>query len=367
MKEENGESILKKSIIITLILLILMSAFMTGALALISPSDDFYVTDSANVLTEATRRDIITSNLDLEVRCQGAQIVVVTIEYLGDMQADEYAVQLFNDWCVGASEANNGMLLLLVTEEFRGGISVGAGIESVFNEEMQSDYLNMYFWDEVDARNYDTAVRNICEALFSWYAGYYGVNQDYQGGDAYIPAPEYPPYAQPTPSQGPSGEVVTTTYSFGGVLMVFWLIIFFIVILVIISAASADRRRHRAYYVHMGMPIPRYHWWYMWGPPRPYRVWHHRHHNNWRGPGGPRGPGGFGGPRTPPRGGGGSSGGGGSRPGGGFGGFGGGGFGGGSGRSGGGFGGFGGGGGFSGGGGRSGGGGFSGGGFSGRR
>ena len=359
---------MKKLTVISLTILLLTSVVALGALALVAQSEDYFVTDSADVLTEVTRQKIIDSNVDMMEKCHGAQIVIVTIKYLEGMPSDEYATRLFNDWGVGSLEGgNNGMLLLLATEELKGWLAVGEGIHGTFTDKMVNEYLNMYFWDEVDARNFDTAVNNICEALFSWYAGYYGVNQSSGQGSqnpdrnilpTAVPAHLYPIVAQPEQTRAAGGAASR----FFGTIIVFWFIVVFIIILIIISAAGADRRRHRAYYVHMGMPIPRYHWWYMWGPYRPYRVWynrHHHHHNNWRGgPRGPGGPGGFGGRGTPPRGGGrpGSGGfggfGGGSSGGGGFGGFGGGG------RSGGGFGGFGG-------GGRSGGGFGGGGGFSG--
>ena len=323
------------------------SVFAQVALALVAPSEDYYVTDDAGVLTEKTRQDIISANIDLELKCNGAQIVIVTVEYLNGVPSDEYASRLFNDWGVGAREANNGMLLLLATEEQKGWLTVGAGISGAFTNNMVNAYLDSYFWPEVDARNFDTAVRNICEELFSWYAGYYGVNQDRNEG-----AP-----VQPTPGYSVQEDYYSHSYGYNPypvMALVFWFFLFLVVFIIIIAAARSDRRRHSAYYVHMGMPIPRYHWWYMWGH-RPYRLWHYNH---WRGPRGPRGPGGFGGPPRGPGGFGGSSGGGSGRSGGGFGGFGGSS---GGGRSGGGFGGFGGGG-FGGGGSRGGGGGFSGGG-----
>jgi len=351
-----------------MLIVLLASVVTPGALALVSQSSEYYVTDDAGVLTEKTRQDIISANVDMEQQCQGAQIVIVTVKYLDGIPSDEYATKLFNDWGVGGSDANNGMLLLLATEELKGWLVVGAGISGAFTDKMADDYLNTYFWGEVDARNYDTAVRNICEALFSWYAGYYGVNQ---GNVAVAPTalPAQPTYgrpdvAQPGDTYNPYGRV----FNFGMIL--FWFIFIIIIIIIIASVAGTDRSRHRAYYVHMGMPIPRYHWWYMWGGNRPYRVWYNNNRYGPRGPRGPGGPGGFGGPRGP----GGFGGpGGGGRSGGGFGGFGGGGGrsgggcggcggGGGGGHAGGGFGGFGGGGGGGGFGGGHGGGGFSGGG-----
>ena len=140
-----------------------------------APSEDYYVTDNAIVLSNATKQDIISANIDLEQKCQGAQIVIVTVEHLNGIPSDEYAIKLFNDWGVGISDANNGMLLLLATEEYKGWLAVGAGISDAFTNNMATDYLDRYFWPDVDARNYDTAVRKICEALFSWYSSYYGI------------------------------------------------------------------------------------------------------------------------------------------------------------------------------------------------
>jgi len=424
----------KKALPIIIIVLLFVLTFAPAALALVEQSEDFFVTDAAGVLTEKTKNDIIDANIDLMDKCRGAQIVIVTIKYLDGMYADEYAMRLFNNWGVGDAELDNGMLLLLVTEERRGGLVPGSGIISLWDDATIDKYLDAHFWPEVDNGNFDTAVRNICEELFSWYAGYYGIDtgeSEYaqppvSGGDSYTRPPVssgdnnmQPPVSGGGSSSQSTGSGALTIISFFAMLVPF-LIILSIVVVIIVIAASADRRRYRSYYTHMGIPIPRYHWWFAWGH-RPHRVWYHnRHMHRPRGPRGhsgfggpPRGHGGYGGPPRghggyggPPRGPGGSNrpsggfggsgnrpsggfGGSGNRPSGGFGGFGGsggsrssGGFGGssrpssgfggfgGSGRSSGGFGGRGGGG-FSGGGGR-GGGGFSGGGgrgggFGGRR
>jgi len=349
-------------------------------MALVQKSEDFFVNDAAGVLTEATRQDIINSNIDLMETCQGAQIVIVTVKYLDGLYADEYATQLFNSWGVGSGGADNGMLLLLATEELRGGLVVGAGIAGVFTAENREQYLETYFWPEVDNRNFDTAVRNICEALFLWFANYYGVNRDSgQDGNTERQPESYPQeYYYYCQSCGKAYfelsdaeqcyQVDRVNLRIGTFVLIF---IFALIIFVIfVASIGSDRHRHSMYYAHMGMPVPMYHWWFLWGV-RPYRTWYRTHHHNWRGPRGPGGPGGFGGggyggfggSGGRPGGGSGGFGGSGSRPGGGFGGFGG--SGGSGGRSSGGFGGFGGGGGrsggvFGGGGGRSGG-------FSGRR
>ena len=270
-----------------------------------APQDvSFLVSDNAGVLAEKTIQDIISANIDLMNQCQGAQIALVTIDSFSGANLGEYATNQF----IEKGVANNGMLLLLITEEYDGWFVTGPGISGVFSDAMAQQYLNSYFWPDVDARNFDTAVRNVYSALYSWYINQYANTQ--------------------------TGQDYTA-------LIVFLVIFILLIFIIIMMSVTGDRRRHRMYYTHMGMPIPPYHWWFLWGA-RPYRSWYRTtyHRNNWGGgPRGPRGPGGFGGFGGGGRSGGGFGGfGGGGRSSGGFGGFGGGG------RSGGGFGGFGGGG-----------------------
>lgn len=324
---------------------------MTSAFAaVVAKSADYYVADYAGVFSETLKEKIIDSNTGpngLETLCDGAQIVVVTIQYLDGMYADEYAMQLFNDWGVGSKTANNGMLLLLATEEKKGWLTVGAGISGSFTDQMANDYLDQYFWPDVDRGQYETGTSKVLEELFSWYAGYYNVNQNNGGTVTAVPNGGSNNGGNSNYNNGnngyyDNGNYYNGSYSYySGGFAIIWIIIIFVIILVFISAAFSDRRRYRSYYTHMGMPMPPYYFWYMWGGP--HRSWWYGPGGpGWRGgprgPRGPGGPGGFGGPRGGGMGGGGRSGRGGGS---GFGGFGsGGGFGGGS--SGGGFGGFGG-------------------------
>lgn len=316
---------MKKRLISALFVLMLALALAVPALAVVEQSDAYYVADYAGVLSDEIEQKIISSNVDLEQKCKGAQIVVVTVEYLEGIPSDEYAMQLFNDWGVGSKTENNGMLLLLSTEEKKGWLTIGYGISGSFTNQMAEDYLNRYFWPDVDRGRYETAVSKVLEELFSWYADYYEVNND---------APV---------TVNPGGNYSGGTYyggyyrSYGGSFLAgafVWIVIVLVIIIIFVASVSADRRRYRAYYTHLGMPVPRYYPWFIWvGPHR--HWWYGPGGPGWRGgprgPRGPRGPGSFGGGRS----GGGFGGFGGGRSGGGFGGFGGGG----TGRGGGGFGG----------------------------
>jgi len=313
-----GEIILKRLIITPLLIILLLAAAAAPvALALVAQSPDYYVTDDAGVLTSVTRHDIIDANRELEYYCDGAQIVVVTIEYLDGMYADEYALRLFQNWGVGNADADNGMLLLLVTEELKGGIAPGAGVGGIWDDETIDRYLDQFFWPEVDARNYDKAVRNIFSELYDWYLGYYGVDQQGAGqqgtgqqgtggGTQNAPPARDDGYRQPDPAPPATVRPASLCSQVAScfVVLPIFLLVFGLIILIIVISAFTDRRRYRSYHTHMGMPMPRYHWWYMWGH-RPYRSWHHHggHHGHHgprhRGPRGPRGPHGHGGPRGP--------------------------------------------------------------------
>ncbi len=271
-----------KKRIIPFILVIIMTVLMvTPAFAIVAKTDEFYVADYANVLSESTEQEIIDSNGFLENACSGAQIVVVAVEYLDGMYSDEYAMQVMNDWEVGDRNGKNGMVLVFATKENKGWLMQGDGIDAYFTDNMADDHMNDYFWGHYDNGKYDKAVQKLFPELVEWYEDYYNV--DAYGGDQYY-------YAEPE---------IYVNYSWIFIIVIFFAVFIFIAVL-------GSRQRYRSYYVHMGMPIPRFHFWHMWrGPHRhwhdPHRhhhhhTYHHHHtHHHHSGPRGPHGPSSFGG------------------------------------------------------------------------
>ncbi len=317
---------------ISLLLAAALTAVLSApALAMETPeqSESFYVLDEAGVLSSETEKAIIDYNGSLETQCDGAQIVVVTIDYLeSGVYADEYAVQIMDDWGVGSAAQNNGMLLLVVAKENRGGLTMGDGIDSAFTPSDAEDYCNEYLWPYVDAGNIDEGVSSLFMALLSWYDGYYGSSivtpsstpqgGGYQGG--YQNGGDYD--HNNYPENGSGGYSVS-------LFVVLWnLFIFLFIFCIFISLLMRPLFMRR--YGFWGL-FPFVYFGPRWRhrPSRPPGGWP-RGPRGPRGPGGPGGPGGFGG---------GSGSGGGGRSGGGFGGRGGGSFGGRSGGFGGGFGG----------------------------
>ena len=167
---------MKKRAVSLIAALLMCFSLVVSAFAVVEPSESFYCADYANVLSDSTEEMINVYNGALEWECQGAQIVVVTVNYLEGMYCDEYAYRLFNDWGIGSAEYNNGMLLLLAAEENKAWLAYGLGFQSMLSEEKVDRLLDKYFWKDFDAGKYDSAVAKLFKELVKWYDGVYGTH-----------------------------------------------------------------------------------------------------------------------------------------------------------------------------------------------
>ena len=82
--------ILFKILVIFIVLLFLVT---NHSYAIVKPSEEFYVNDTAKILSEDTKEYIINMNQGLEKQT-GAQIVVVTVKSLDGLSVEDYALQL---------------------------------------------------------------------------------------------------------------------------------------------------------------------------------------------------------------------------------------------------------------------------------
>lgn len=267
-----------RKIAVSLLLTVLL--LTTPALAItLEPGtgEAFYVQDNANVLSPSTEAQIASYNETLESQCSNAQLVVVTVSYL-DEDSDVAALQLMNDWGVGSAEESNGMLLLLVANEYRGWLATGDGIDEIFTDNTADEYLNEYFWNYIDNNQFDEGVISLTSALYQWYLDTYevsNINEYPQGATVTVNEP-YPydyEYYDPQPQRSNSMNILS--------------IIIFIVVIWALIASSRYRRMRSWGYTGSFWPL----FWF--GGHRIYRSWHHRH----PGPG-PRPP--HGGPRPGP-------------------------------------------------------------------
>lgn len=158
-----------------LLALCLVASLAPSALAAIPKRpENKYVLDSAGVLSSSTEKRIISTNQDLFAEC-GAEVVVVAVDFFGGKSREDYATDLFNQWGIGSSERNNGILLLLGIGEDDYYAQAGYGIEDYFNGGMLGDMLYDYLEEDFAAGDYDAGVRRFFDAvvdeLESYYAG----------------------------------------------------------------------------------------------------------------------------------------------------------------------------------------------------
>lgn len=254
-----------------------------AALAVVEPTSVFYVADYADVLSSDTENYIVQQNEALW-EATGAQLVVVTVDFLDGMYSDEYAAEIFHSWGIGDADANNGFLLLLSPGEGKGWAMVGRGLEDSLTASKLDGWLNDYFWDDFDAGNYDAAVIALFDQVHAWYETYYaavlsggapsgGTAAAPDGGQSSVPAPGY-------------DAAYSRGGGFFGLGSVFFLLVVILFIAMILDSMRYSRYRRR--YLLPGMPPPPYVYRPLfWG--RPHR---HRPPPPPRPPRPPRGPGG---------------------------------------------------------------------------
>ena len=241
-----------------------------SAYAVVDQSESFYVADYSNVLSNDTEQMIINYNGALEQQCQGAQIVVVTVDYLDGMYSDEYAYQLFNDWGVGSADYNNGMLLLLAIQENKAWLAYGLGLNSLIDSDQVDSLLDKYFWKDFDRGNYDEAVTSLFNALLKWYDEQYDAAVVQSGSAASSGNEYYTGYSE-------SSFVQRLSSALGSLIRM-------LVVIAVLSLIFGGGGRRRG-----GSWLP----WFL--------LFNSRNNNRHRDPwdndrrGGPRGPGGFGG------------------------------------------------------------------------
>ena len=127
------------------------------------PSDS-WVMDDANILSAQTEQYVNERTKVLSDAC-GAQIGVATVEYTGSLSVEDYAYQLANEWGLGDSKKNNGVLLLLVPGDDNYYCATGKGLVDA----MPSGTVSALLYDNLEQAwvegSYDAGVQQTCLAI----------------------------------------------------------------------------------------------------------------------------------------------------------------------------------------------------------
>ncbi len=244
-----------------MLMLAMVFLFPLQALAL-EESDLFYANDAANVLTEETEYYIYDENYRMYDQCMGAEVVVVTVDFLGGKTAEEYAYTVFNDWALGDKDENNGVLILLSPGEEKYWIMAGNGLTDVLSPGTLDEICYTYMEVPFDSENYDTAAKDTFRAVVDIVNSKYGISdaeaEAYWSQDTVtIPDESYEEY-----------DPVSTGPSMVGRVFTFVFILFMLILLISLLTSFRRIGRPRPY----GMPPPRTRRVY-WGMGPTYRVY----------------------------------------------------------------------------------------------
>ncbi|MGB9886529.1 MAG: TPM domain-containing protein [Moorellales bacterium] len=142
---------------------------------------NIYVNDFARVLEpeQAQAMYRVAAALD---RATGAQLVVVTVETLGGVLIEQYALELFRHWGIGQREKNNGVLLLVNRENMLAGrsgrvrIEVGYGLEGAIPDGRAGRILDEYVLPPWEEGRYGEGIYQGFMALAGAIAAEYGLD-----------------------------------------------------------------------------------------------------------------------------------------------------------------------------------------------
>lgn len=148
---------------LTLLVMLLVCCGLRAEQVSNLPAPSNYVSDFAHVLSPQITDQ--TNALCLQLQQQAhAQLFVVTIKTLEEEPIEDFANALFHKWGIGDKATNRGILLLLVTQDHRGRIEVGLGLEGVITDSM-SGRIGRGLSPAIKANDFNTAVMDGSQQL----------------------------------------------------------------------------------------------------------------------------------------------------------------------------------------------------------
>jgi uncharacterized protein len=182
--KSNRMAKMAKSLFITCVLILLLP-LTVSAINYPAPTSVFYVNDYAGVLDTETERFIESAAAALE-RTTSAQVVVVTLNGIGDNALEEYSLGLFREWGIGDARKNNGVLILLDIGGRQTRIEVGYGLEGALPDgktgRIQDNAMSPHF----SAGNYSRGIKDGFIYIVNEIYNEYGLTDSFIGDDMLI-------------------------------------------------------------------------------------------------------------------------------------------------------------------------------------
>lgn len=126
------------------------------------------VVDEAGVLTKQQKNEL-TQRLSQD---KNNQIVAAIIQNLQGMEGREYGIELARRWQIGQKGKDNGVLILIATEDRYVGIEVGYGLEGILPDSLTGRIIREYMLPPLKKDlNYYQALVNGSSAIMTIISG----------------------------------------------------------------------------------------------------------------------------------------------------------------------------------------------------
>jgi uncharacterized protein len=144
------------------------------------PAPTGFVNDHAGVMDE-TARARLESFLDQVQKKTGAQFAVLVVKTTAPLTAAEYKVKVFDQWQIGKKGEDNGLLLLVATDDHEARFETGYGLEGTLPDGFESRVFRNEMAPRLREGDYSGAITAGMIACASRLAAEKGVTLEWNG------------------------------------------------------------------------------------------------------------------------------------------------------------------------------------------
>lgn len=166
----------KRFFLLILLSIIILFGSKVYAFNVVKPTENFYVNDYANLLSEDTEKYIMEHSINLNNKTK-SQIVVVTVNDLDGASIEDYSITLARNFKIGDKEKNNGLLIIVSKEDRKMRIEVGYGLEEVITDGKAGRIRDNYMIPFLKNDDYDQGILNGYKAAYKEIAEYYNLDE----------------------------------------------------------------------------------------------------------------------------------------------------------------------------------------------
>jgi uncharacterized protein len=153
------------------ILLALLLTIGVGlAQSIVFPKLTGRIVDEAGLLNASQRNEITSRLAALEAKTTD-QVVVITLRSLSGHSIEDYGVQLGRHWQVGQKGKNNGVILLVASNERKVRIEVGYGLEGTLPDAVASLIIQNSILPRFRANDYPGGIKRGVEDIVQVLTG----------------------------------------------------------------------------------------------------------------------------------------------------------------------------------------------------